>query len=509
MLGTMNCAERLVALFGSQADVARRLQLDRALVSHWVKCGYVPSRWAMEIERITAGRIAAVEILNEAAAKKPVRVKSRPEGAFFGSPMQGSDTMEDFAPAKRIFSFHPPQRTLMGPGPTEIHPRVLTTMSQPAIGYLDPVFIEMMEELKQLLRYAYQTKNPLTFPISGPGSVGMEYCFVNMVAPGDKVVVCRNGVFGGRMLENVERCGGVPIIVDDEWGAPVDPNKVEDALKKHPDTRIVAFVHAETSTGVQSDAKRLTEIAHEHEALVIADAVTSLGGSPVKVDEWGIDAIYSASQKCLSCTPGLSPVSFSERVVERVQARKDKIHSWFMDMNLLLGYWNATTRTYHHTAPTNSLFALHEALLLIREEGLENSWARHQRHHLALKAGLEAMGLKLLVKEPHRLPQMNAVFCPEGVEEAEVRKTLLEEFNLEIGAGLGPLKGKIWRFGIMGYSCRPDNVMLCLAALGSVLSDMGLPVHVGDAEAAAHQAYASMHANAAQQKQQKKERAAA
>ncbi len=509
MLGTMNCAERLVALFGSQADVARRLQLDRALVSHWVKCGYVPSRWAMEIERITAGRIAAVEILNEAAAKKPVRVKSRPEGAFFGSPMQGSDTMEDFAPAKRIFSFHPPQRTLMGPGPTEIHPRVLTTMSQPAIGYLDPVFVEMMEELKQLLRYAYQTKNPLTFPISGPGSVGMEYCFVNMVAPGDKVVVCRNGVFGGRMLENVERCGGVPIIVDDEWGAPVDPNKVEDALKKHPDTRIVAFVHAETSTGVQSDAKRLTEIAHKHEALVIADAVTSLGGSPVKVDEWGIDAIYSASQKCLSCTPGLSPVSFSERVVERVQARKDKIHSWFMDMNLLLGYWNATTRTYHHTAPTNSLFALHEALLLIREEGLENSWARHQRHHVALKAGLEAMGLKLLVKEPHRLPQMNAVFCPEGVEEAEVRKTLLEEFNLEIGAGLGPLKGKIWRFGIMGYSCRPDNVMLCLAALGSVLSDMGLPVHVGDAEAAAHQAYASMHANAAQQKQQKKERAAA
>ena len=505
----MNCAERLVALFGSQADVARRLQLDRALVSHWVKCGYVPSRWAMEIERITAGRIAAVEILNEAAAKKPVRVKSRPEGAFFGSPMQGSDTMEDFAPAKRIFSFHPPQRTLMGPGPTEIHPRVLTTMSQPAIGYLDPVFVEMMEELKQLLRYAYQTKNPLTFPISGPGSVGMEYCFVNMVAPGDKVVVCRNGVFGGRMLENVERCGGVPIIVDDEWGAPVDPNKVEDALKKHPDTRIVAFVHAETSTGVQSDAKRLTEIAHKHEALVIADAVTSLGGSPVKVDEWGIDAIYSASQKCLSCTPGLSPVSFSERVVERVQARKDKIHSWFMDMNLLLGYWNATTRTYHHTAPTNSLFALHEALLLIREEGLENSWARHQRHHVALKAGLEAMGLKLLVKEPHRLPQMNAVFCPEGVEEAEVRKTLLEEFNLEIGAGLGPLKGKIWRFGIMGYSCRPDNVMLCLAALGSVLSDMGLPVHVGDAEAAAHQAYASMHANAAQQKQQKKERAAA
>jgi alanine-glyoxylate transaminase/serine-glyoxylate transaminase/serine-pyruvate transaminase len=227
----------------------------------------------------------------------------------------------------------------------------------------------------------------------------------------------------------------------------------------------------------------------------------------VLVDEWQIDAVYSASQKCLSCTPGLSPVSFSERVVEYVKKRKDKIHSWFMDMNLLLGYWGATTRTYHHTAPTNSLFGLHEALLLIREEGLENAWARHQRHHNALKAGLEAMGLRFLVKEQYQLPQMNAVRCPEGVNEAEVRKTLLNEFSIEIGAGLGPLAGKIWRIGIMGYSCRPDNVMLCLSALGSVLSDMGLPVHVGDAEAAAHGAYASMHAKAAQQKQ--KSRAAA
>ena len=227
--------------------------------------------------------------------------------------------MNDFAPVKRINSFHPPQRTLMGPGPTEIHPRVLTTMSQPAIGYLDPVFVEMMEELKTLLRYVYQTKNPLTFPISGPGSVGMEYCFVNLVSPGDKVVVCQNGVFGGRMNENVVRCGGTPIMVEDEWGEPVDPNKVEDALKKNPDARVVAFVHAETSTGVQSDAKRLIEIAHKHDALTIVDAVTSLGGTPVLVDEWKVDAIYSASQKCLSCTPGLSPVSFSERVVDYVQ----------------------------------------------------------------------------------------------------------------------------------------------------------------------------------------------
>jgi alanine-glyoxylate transaminase / serine-glyoxylate transaminase / serine-pyruvate transaminase len=506
----MNCAERLVALYGSQAEVARRLRLDRAVVNNWVKSGYVPARWAMEVEALTSGQIAATDVLNEATARKPLRFKSRPDGeSLFGSPLTGNDAMNDFAPVKRISSFHPPQRTLMGPGPTEIHPRVLTTMSQPAIGYLDPVFVEMMEELKSLLRYVYQTKNPLTFPVSGPGSVGMEYCFVNLVAPGDKVIVCQNGVFGGRMIENVVRCGGTPVIVEDKWGEPVDPNKLEDALKKNHDTRVVAFVHAETSTGVQSDAKRLIDIAHKYDALTIVDAVTSLGGSPVLVDEWKVDAIYSASQKCLSCTPGLSPVSFSERVVDYVKARKDKIHSWFMDMNLLLGYWGATTRTYHHTAPTNSLFALHEALLLINEEGLENSWARHQRHHTALKAGLEAMGLKFLVKPEHQLPQMNAVTCPEGVDEAKVRRTLLTEFNLEIGAGLGPLAGKIWRFGLLGYSCRPDNVMLCLSALGSVLEDAGYAVHVGDAEAAAHGAYASMHAKAAQAKAKSKTRVAA
>ncbi len=411
-------------------------------------------------------------------------------------------TLKHLAPAKKIHSFHPPQRTLMGPGPSEINPRVMAAMSLPAIGYLDPVFVEMMEELKSLLRYVYQTGNALTFPVSGPGSVGMEYCFVNMVAPGDKVVVCRNGVFGGRMIENVERAGGIPIVVEDEWGQPCDPQKLEDTLKKNKGVTVVGFVHAETSTGVQSDAKSLVQVAHRHDALVIMDAVTSLAGTPVLVDDWEVDAVYSASQKCLSCTPGLSPVSFNDRVVEHVKARKDKIHSWFMDMNLLLGYWGATTRTYHHTAPTNSLFALHEALLLIREETLEDCFARHRRHHLALKTGLEAMGLHFLVKEEYQIPQMNAVRIPEAIQpkEAEVRKRLLNEFNLEIGAGLGPLAGKIWRFGTMGYSCRPENVMLCLSALGSVMSDLGMPVHVGDAEAAAHDAYAQMHKHAAQQK---------
>jgi alanine-glyoxylate transaminase/serine-glyoxylate transaminase/serine-pyruvate transaminase len=380
----------------------------------------------------------------------------------------------------------------MGPGPTEIHPRVLTTMSQPAVGYLDPVFVVMMEELKSLLRYAYQTQNPLTFPVSGPGSVGMEYCFVNMVAPGDRTIVCRNGVFGGRMIENVLRVGGQPVVVEAEWGQPIDPQRLEDALRANPDVRVVAFVHAETSTGVLSDAASLVEVAHSHGAMTIVDCVTSLAGSPVLVDEWGIDAAYSASQKCLSCTPGLSPVTFSDRVVDHVKSRKDKIRSWFMDMNLLLGYWGETTRTYHHTAPTNSLFALHEALVLLAEEGLDQAWARVRRDHTALKAGLEAMGLKFLVDPQYQIPQMNAVLCPQGVNEAEVRQRLLRDFGLEIGAGLGPLAGKIWRFGLMGYSCRPANVMLCLSALGSVLEDMGHPVHVGDAEAAAHAAYAKL-----------------
>ena len=395
-----------------------------------------------------------------------------------------------FLPSKKISSFHPPQRTLMGPGPSEINPRVLAAMSVPAIGYLDPVFVEMMEELKSLLRYAFQTNNMLTFPVSGPGSVGMEMCFVNMVEPGDKVIVGRNGVFGGRMIENVERTGGKPIIVEDEWGKPVDPNKIEDALKKNPDAKVVAFVHAETSTGCESDAKTIGEIARKYGALTIMDAVTSIAGTPVRTDEWGIDAVYSASQKCLSCTPGLAPVSFSDRVIEKVKARKAKGQSWFMDLGLLLGYWGETTRTYHHTAPTNSLFALHESLLVLREEGLENSWARHMRHHLALKAGLEALGLKYLVQEGYRLPQMNAVYCPTGIDEALVRRTLLTEYNLEIGAGLGPLAGKIWRFGLMGYSCKPENVLLCLSALESLLADLGMPIEVGQAEVAAHHAYA-------------------
>lgn len=370
---------------------------------------------------------------------------------------------------KTVSSFRSPKRTLMGPGPTEIHPRVLATMSQPAIGYLDPVFVTMMEELKSLLRYTFQTKNEMTFPLSGPGSVGMEFCFVNMVAPGDKVIVCRNGVFGGRMVENVLRCGGVPVILDFDWGKPVDPNVVEEAFKANPDASILAFVHAETSTGVRSEAKQLVEIAHRYGALTIVDAVTSLAGIPVLVDEWKLDAVYSATQKCLSCTPGLSPVTINQAVVDRVKARKDRIQSWFMDMNLLLGYWGEGTRTYHHTAPTNGLFALHEALVLIQEESLENVWDRHFRMHSLLKGDLLGMGLQFLVDDNYQLPEMNAVLCPRGIDEAAIRRHLLNEFGLEIGAGLGPLAGKIWRIGVMGYSARPENIALCVSALKAVL----------------------------------------
>lgn len=369
-----------------------------------------------------------------------------------------------------ITSFPPPERVLMGPGPSNIDPRVLAAMSRPTIGHLDPAFVGMMDEVKELLQYAFQTKNALTLPVSAPGSAGMETCFVNLVEPAEKVIVARNGVFGDRMRENVERCGGTAVMVDNDWGQPVDPNRMEDALKANPDARIVAFVHAETSTGAQSDAETLTALAHQHDCLAIVDAVTSLAGTPLKVDEWGIDAIYSGTQKCLSAPPGISPVSFNERATDKIQGRESKVQSWFMDLNLVMSYWGGgAKRAYHHTAPVNALYALHEALVIVREEGLEQAWARHRSNHLALKAGLEALGIEYLVDEPFRLPQLNAVTVPEGIDEAAVRTALLNEFNLEIGAGLGPLAGKIWRIGLMGENARTEVVDRLVQALDRCL----------------------------------------
>ena len=389
-------------------------------------------------------------------------------------------------------SFYPPRRTLMGPGPSDVHPRVTAAMARDTIGHLDPEFIRLMDEVKGLLQYAFQTENEMTFPVSAPGSAGMECCFVNLVEPGDKVIVAQNGVFGGRMKENVERCGATPVMVEDTWGDPVDVNKVEEALKANPDAKILAFVQAETSTGAESDTQTLVKLAHDHDCLTIVDTVTALGGTPVNVDDWGIDAIYAGTQKCLSCVPGLSPVSFNDRAIEVLRSRKTKVQSWFLDITLLMSYWGGEAkRAYHHTAPINTVYALHEALLLLQEEGLENAWARHRRNHNALRDGFQAMGLNFVVAEPHRLPQLNAVSVPEGIDEAAVRAKLLQDYNREIGAGLGAMAGKIWRIGLMGYASNPKNVYLCLGAIDSVLTKMGVPIESGVAVAQAKQSYAN------------------
>lgn len=387
-------------------------------------------------------------------------------------------------------SFHPPVRTLMGPGPSDVNPRILEALSRPTIGHLDPAFIHLMDEIKALLQYAFQTQNALTLPVSAPGSAGMEAVFVNLLERGDKAIVCINGAFGGRMKENVERCGATAVIVSQEWGKAIDLNAVEDALKAHPDACMLAFVHAETSTGVRSDAQALAALAHRYDCLAVVDAVTSLGGIALEVDAWGIDAIYSGTQKCLSCIPGLSPVSFSERAVARIRGRQQRVQSWFLDMNLIMDYWGGSSRrSYHHTAPINPLYALHEALLCLREEGLENAWQRHAYHHSALAAGLHAMGLPLIVDSAHRLPQLNAVGVPEGIDEAAVRAALLQQYDLEIGAGLGTLAGKIWRIGLMGYACKQRNVLLCLSALEAVLIQQGMTLSQGAAVAAANAFY--------------------
>ena len=368
-------------------------------------------------------------------------------------------------------SFMPPQRILMGPGPSDVDPRILSAMARPTIGHLDPLFIDLMDNTKQLLQFSFQTKNTLTMPVSAPGSAGMEAVFVNLLEPGDKVIVCQNGVFGGRMQQNVQRCGAQAIMVQDEWGKVTDLNKLEQVLKQHPDAKAVAFVHAETSTGVRNDAKSICALAKQYECLTIVDAVTSLGGIELAVDDWQIDAIYSGTQKCLSCVPGLSPVSFSDTAVEVIKKRQRPVQSWFLDMDLVMGYWGqGSKRAYHHTAPVNSIYALHEALLILHAEGLQSAWKRHAAMHQILKAGLENLGLDFVVKEQDRLPQLNMVRIPEGVDDTLVRERLLSQFNLEIGAGLGPLAGKVWRIGLMGYGANQRNVNYCISALDSVLN---------------------------------------
>ena len=386
-------------------------------------------------------------------------------------------------------AFEPPLRILMGPGPSDVHPRVLQAMARPTIGHLDPAFVGLMDEVMDLLRTIMRTSNPLTFPISAPGSAGMEACLVNLLEPGDEAIVCRNGVFGGRMKAIVERLGAVPIVVEDEWGQPVDPGAVEAALKLHPGAKVLAFVHAETSTGVLSDARRLSELAREHGAdcLTVVDAVTSLGGVALEVDGWGLDAVYSGSQKCLSCPPGLSPVSFSARAVARIRDRRTPVPSWFLDLSLVMGYWAGTggKRAYHHTAPVNAIYGLHEGLRMVVEEGLEQAWDRHARLHTALAAGLEAVGLPLRVDPAHRLPQLNVVSLPEGLDDGATRRRLLADYGLEVGGGLGDLAGRVWRIGLMGAACTRNNVMSCLAAVDDVLRGVSPDAGSGRGVAAA------------------------
>ncbi len=363
--------------------------------------------------------------------------------------------------------FQPPTRLLLGPGPSNAAPSVLQAMSLPLVGHLDPVFVQLMEEIKRMLRTVFQTSNDMTFPVSGTGSAGMEFCFANLIEPGDEVVIGVNGVFGGRMVDVAERCGARVTKVEAPWGNIIDPAAVADALNKvRP--KLVAVVHAETSTGALTPVEEISKLAHDAGALFVLDAVTSLAGHPVLIDKWGVDAVYSGTQKCLSCPPGLSPVSFGARAMAAATQRKRKVQSWYLDVNMLASYWGQD-RVYHHTAPISMNYALHEALRLILEEGLENRWHRHEQTHLALKHGLAEMGLEFSAQAGHQLWSLNAVRVPEGVDEAAIRKALLNDFNIEIGAGLGPLKGKIWRIGLMGENSRVENVEKVLSALKTLL----------------------------------------
>lgn len=367
-------------------------------------------------------------------------------------------------------SFQPSVRLLMGPGPSDVHPRILNAMARPTLGHLDPLFQTLMEEVKAGLKTLFKTENRMTFPVSAPGSAGMETCFVNLVEEGDTVVIVRHGVFGERMRQNVVRAGGKAVMVDADWGTAPDPAAVEEALKANPEAKILAFVHAETSTGVEADAAALCALAQQYNCLTIVDAVTSLAGIPLDVDGWGIDAIYSGSQKCLSCTPGLSPVSFSERALEKIKARTTPVRSWFLDLTLVMEYWEGEGgRSYHHTAPVNAMYALHEALVMVFEEGQDAVIARHQSAHQRLLAGLDGLGLELLVAPECRLPQLNAVKVPDGVDEAAVRARMLDDHGIEIGAGLGPLAGKIWRIGLMGNSARDAAVDRCIEGLSGAI----------------------------------------
>jgi alanine-glyoxylate transaminase / serine-glyoxylate transaminase / serine-pyruvate transaminase len=386
-----------------------------------------------------------------------------------------------------IAPLNPPRRILLGPGPSPVDDRVLRMMSAPLVGHLDPLFIRTMDEVQSLLRYVFETNNRLTIPISGTGSAGMEAAVANLLEPGEEIVICINGYFGERMHEMATRIGAKPVRVECEWGGPIDLDRARKAWRES-NAQVLFAVHAETSTGVLQQLAPLREIVDGRGGLLMVDAVTSIGAHPIGVDRNHIDACYAGTQKALSCPPGLAPVTFSDRAVEKIRSRKTKVSSWYLDTNLLTAYWGENSgggRAYHHTAPITMNYALHEALRIVAEEGLENRAKRHRRNHSALVAGIEAMGLQMQIAPEHRLWTLNAVKIPEGVEDAKVRNRLLEEFDIEIGGGLGVFKGKIWRVGLMGAGSTENNVLLLLAALEKALKAEGFKVKDSGASAAA------------------------
>lgn len=382
----------------------------------------------------------------------------------------------------------PPDRILMGPGPSDISPRVLAAMAAPTVGHLDPYFLRMMDEMQTMLRQVFRTDNELTLAVSGTGSAGMEACVVNLIERGDRMLVCVNGVFGTRMADVAARAGAEVTTVSRPFGEVFTHDEIAEALQRTR-PKVVGLVHAETSTGARQSLEGLAKTVHDAGGMLLVDCVTSLGGLPVEVDAWELDAVYSGTQKCLSCPPGLAPVTFSPRAVAAIEARKQKVASWYLDMTLVRAYWGEE-RSYHHTAPINMNYALHEALRIVVDEGLEQRHARHRRNHLALKAGLHAMGIEYAVAEEHQLPMLNAVRIPAGVDDSVVRRQLLTEFGIEIGGGLGPMKGTTWRIGLMGEASTPRNVLLFLAALEWCLNDAGVKTQPGAGVAAANGVYA-------------------
>ena len=392
--------------------------------------------------------------------------------------------------AEQFSELKPTARILLGPGPSNVHPRVMKAMMSPVIGHLDPEFVKVMEELKRLLRAVFRTRNEMTFPSSGTGSSGMEMIAANLIEDGDEVIVGVNGAFGVRFADCAERQGAKVHKVEAEWGRVIEPDAVAKALRSGRKPKLVAMVHAETSTGTHQPIEEISELARQHDALLVVDAVTSLACVPLEIDKWGIDACFSCTQKGLSAPPGLSPVTFSARAMDVIRRRKSKCRSWYLDVAAIGGYWGSE-RVYHHTAPVTMIYALYEALRVVMEEGLEPRWHRHRINAAALHAGLTAMGLKLVAQEGHRLPQLTTVAVPDGIDEAKVRAELLRLFNIEIAAGLGHFKGKVWRIGLMGESCRRENVTLILGALEQILAGMGLELARGKALAAAESAYVS------------------